>query len=196
MKQVKLHVFRSLAAITVFGLLLLQMSCSSDDDSSPSNTFTVGDKTIKIKTAVLKYDPQANEGDGADYNHNLAFLSEGLSIEGDMAVGTGSAIDFGFYSNDAKLETSELTYTGEENVVAYEIWGAWAEFDYTSGFYDGIFYKVDGVQYNSTEGNLSVKKSGSTYTIKYTGKAVAEGTETEVDVAVQYTGAIIEVARD
>jgi len=173
-KQTKMKIFKNV----LLGLMILGFAvsgCKKDKDEEAINYLQVGDSTIYLSDASLRYYGTGYSSAGA-YNFDLRLVSSEVTIGDDGSTtnpGNGTEVYFEtFTDNSANLIDGDydLVTDGTEPAGSYD------EGEYT--FDDDIWVSFD-------EGTLSVKNTSSGYIINFTG-ADTEGNA----VKFNYTGAI------
>lgn len=138
-------------------------ACKKDDDNSNKGSFTVNGKTYVTNYGYESID--ASEGNGWG---DIAFFSDNLTtLNSDTYTGTVHYVDLGI---DTLIDGATYTYLSSGN----------ASYDKTKNFYyaeveanmklvNGSWVSsADEVElYSPNSGTVTVKKSGSNYTVSY-----------------------------
>lgn len=138
-------------------------ACKKDDDNSNKGSFTVNGKTYVTNHGYESID--ASEGNGWG---DIAFFSDDLStLNSDKYTGTVSYVDLGI---DTLIDGASYTYLSSYS----------DSYDKTKNFYyaeveanmklvNGSWVSSDDEVelYSPVSGTVTVKKSGSSYTISY-----------------------------
>lgn len=178
MKRNFLHAL--LLAAAVVGL----SSCGDDDDVASAGSFTYDGSSKNIAAASGFFDEDGSEdADGKKYySHYLSFADVSFTT----TSGKASVFYLDFYSSATTI--ADGTYTivdSQTSNKALQIEGTF-ELDFTINGEN----TTGGTSYEITSGTATVKKSGDSYTIDFTGKAVVEGeaASTAKDVKLHYNG--------
>lgn len=136
-------------------------SSCSDDETEPSNYFTLGSsKKLELSQFVLFYDPTSLFEDV--YYHKIYLMSGGFQIENteeeNIITGSGNALTFVIPS-----ETEDDFAPGEYQITA----PAAGPFE---DRFNILFFDVatgdSGIRYVFTAGTLNITKEGNSYTIE------------------------------
>lgn len=177
MKRKLLHAL--LLATAVFGF-----SSCSDDDDGPSNNFTVNGTTKGIQTAIAFYSDNANEDANGNtyYSHDLQFVDVAITT----TSGKYSSFDFNINSSTTTLADGTYVVVEDENNTSDKALQIW----YGGASIDAVIDGSDGTEYEIISGSATIKKSGDSYTVDLTGKAVKEGeaASTATDVKLHFSG--------
>jgi len=183
MKRKFLHAL--MLATAVAGL-----SACSDDDDGPSNYFKY-DTTVKsIKTASID-----SIGGSKDTNGNKLYAI-GLFFGDAVPPGVISEFDLILYSStqvlaDGTYTITDLSQVGpKSNQIIDQAIGLDIEMD-EDGNTKG------GTEYDLTSGSAVIKKSGDSYTVDFTGKAVVRAADesTAKDVKMHFSGKFTDITR-
>jgi hypothetical protein len=171
--------------MTLAILMLAASACKKDEVAAPTSSFTVDGASKNLKSAALLYATTSEtSGTGKTYYRTeLLLMSEGLTISGTKATGKGDAIDLFINGASQKLDEGTYTFTNTgSNPEPLQISKASIYINY-----DSITELGDQLKFTAL--NMTVTKSGDTYTIAITGTAGGKA------IVGQYIGTVTNVSK-
>lgn len=152
------------------GLLMLT-ACGDDDEVKTTGQFVLGDETTRIAKGYFVYDtsPNSDAEDNEYYRNQLVFFGNGLKVEGSGenidVVGEGNMLELYVNNEGQQLQPGLYIWQAEENEQPFDLW---------LGSLTQNVNTANEVSYQLVSGALTVSKSGSVYTITFTGAAYLE----------------------
>lgn len=139
-------------ALILLGFGLVFSSCSKDDDEG-SGSFTYKDKKYTLSQGTIE---AYGYWDAGVYNLDLYLYSSDFDLED--RTGTGEYLYFNMFSNkNTDLTAGTYTYDYLSEVPF--------TFDYGKAYLDFNMNSYSGTVVSMYDGDVTISKSGSTYTI-------------------------------
>jgi len=157
MKNLKVLIFALLAMSVIF------VACNKDDDDNqnePENRMSINDIDYELNQGVIE-----NYGIWTSveaYNFDVTLLSSGFNIhevngEIDSISGIGHGVSFELFSSDSTdLAVGEYVYDADANFTA-------GTFNYAGAVVNYNTATEEGIEYDITEGTVTVSQNGGTY---------------------------------